>query len=277
MFRKLYLQPTLPEKIADQQHQTPTQMIPLNSTIQQLKKTSGQACITISLPTHRTHPQNQQDAILLKNLVKEAEDKLVDRYGKREYPDTLKKLEKVDQNVDIQHNLDSLHIFLSEEVQEIITLPVAMNTSEVIVGDHFDVQYLQEFAESSKEYMILLLSQGGINLYDTLNEHIVREVRNDDFPISQNTHYITHSDKASDSKQVDNAVKEYFNHADKAVQRAANASGLKVVVVGTPRNYQHLMAVADRKETYLGNSPINYNDIARKTLGEQAWAVVQDS
>lgn len=246
----------------------------IQATIQRLSKTSGQPCITFSMPTHRTHPENQQDAILLKNLLKEAHEKLVERYGKRDYPQTLHKLETAFDLVDIQHNLDSLHLYISEDEHEIMTLPAPMNTSEVIVGDHFDLQYLKEFSDSSKEYMILVLSQGGIHLYNAFNEHIIGEVRNDDFPISQNTHNITHADKASDPKQVDNAVKEYFNHADKAVQRTANASGLKVVVVGSPRNYEHLMSVADRKETYLGNSPINYNDISRKTLGEQSWEVI---
>ncbi len=38
-------------------------------------------CVTISLNTHRTHPDNVQDLILLKNLLKEAEERIIKEYG----------------------------------------------------------------------------------------------------------------------------------------------------------------------------------------------------
>jgi protein tyrosine/serine phosphatase len=40
-------------------------------------------CVTISLNTHRTHPDNAQDVILLKNLLKEAEERVIKEFDKR--------------------------------------------------------------------------------------------------------------------------------------------------------------------------------------------------
>jgi hypothetical protein len=40
-------------------------------------------CVTISLNTHRTHPDNAQDVIQLKNLLKEAEERIVNEFGKK--------------------------------------------------------------------------------------------------------------------------------------------------------------------------------------------------
>ena len=38
----------------------------------------GNPCVSISLNTHRTHPENKLDAIALKNLCAQAEQRLVD-------------------------------------------------------------------------------------------------------------------------------------------------------------------------------------------------------
>jgi len=49
-----------------------------------LANENSQPCVTISLNTHRTHPDNSQDDILLKNLLKEAEYRVLSEYGKRD-------------------------------------------------------------------------------------------------------------------------------------------------------------------------------------------------
>ena len=74
-----------------------------------LGKEKSTPCITISLNTHRTRPDNAMDVIALKNLLREAETRIIDEYGKRDQATLLKKIAEIE--VDESLNLDSLHIF----------------------------------------------------------------------------------------------------------------------------------------------------------------------
>lgn len=49
-----------------------------------LQQISGYPTLTITLPTHRTSPDNQQDPIRLRNLVTQATDRLLGEFSKRE-------------------------------------------------------------------------------------------------------------------------------------------------------------------------------------------------
>ena len=53
-------------------------------------------CVTISMNTHRTSPDNLQDAILLKNLLKEAHERVKNEFGKRPVSVLLKKIDNME-------------------------------------------------------------------------------------------------------------------------------------------------------------------------------------
>lgn len=249
----------------------------IGQKIKDIESIEGKICISISLPTNRTFPDNQTDGILLKNLIAEAEKRAIEKHGKREAEAVLLNLQKVPEMVDPNYNLDSLHVLVSENGCEIVKLPHPINESEVILSESFDIHHIIKAIEDCNEYLILLLSQSGVHLYNAINDQIVDELRNEDFPFGENPHYITHADKTSDAKQLDNNVREYFNRVDKAVQRVFNQTGLKVHVVSTPRNFQHLQQVADNAAAYYGNSAINYNDTELRTLANQAWETIKSS
>ena len=246
----------------------------LSSRLHDLSGVHDDICLSMAIPTHRTFPENKQDIIVLKNAVSRAENKLIEQFGKRGSAEVITRLNDLISDIDTNHSLDSLHIFVSNEKAELFNMPIQIESSSIEIGNNFNLSLLNGAVKNNKEYLILVLSQGGTILYSAFNDHIILEVRNEDFPFRKNNHYITHSDKASDPNQVDNMVREYFNKVDKAVVRAATSSSMKCVVVSTPRNYQHLLSVADSPALYLGNSKINYNDVRRVTIGAQAWAVV---
>lgn len=249
----------------------------LTQKLQLLGKESGTPCVTISFNTHRTHPDNEQDRIVLKKLLKEAEAKVIEDYGKRPMAALLHKLESVADTIDINYNLDSLHLFLSNDTEEIIRTTWPVQENEVYVGEHFMVRPLIKAVNRSEDYYILELSEGGVHLYEALNEHVTGEVTNEDFPFGPTPHYIIDSDKASDPKQVDNMAREYFNKVDKAVVRAEQESGLPVVVVSTRGNYDLLRQVADVPHIYLAHVPLNYNEAKPHQLSEKAWEAIKDA
>lgn len=61
----------------------------IKEKLEKLATEKNAPCVTISLNTHRTHPDNLQDVIELKNFLKEAEARVIDEYGKRPAAEVL--------------------------------------------------------------------------------------------------------------------------------------------------------------------------------------------
>jgi len=74
----------------------------------ELQRFRGTACVTITLKTHRTHPENKQDSIQLKNLIKTAERRLAEEYDQSVASERVAQLEKLAEQIDFDRNLDGL-------------------------------------------------------------------------------------------------------------------------------------------------------------------------
>lgn len=248
----------------------------IRQILEKLAVEKNNPCVSISLKTHRTHPDNVQDAIVLKKLLKEAEERVINEFGKRPAAAVLEKLAEIESDIDINYNLDSLHIFVSSDTKEIVKSALPMNDGNVQISDSFAIRPLIKASNRSEEYFTLLLSQSGVHLYRTLNDGILGEVRNDDFPFSENSHYNTASDKASDSKLHDDLVREFLNKVDKALVKVHNETGMNCVVISTEDNYSRLMQVADKPGIYLGYAAISYNNTAHHHIAKQTWEIVSE-
>ncbi|MGZ5253203.1 MAG: baeRF3 domain-containing protein [Flavitalea sp.] len=233
-------------------------------------------CVTISLNTHRTHPDSIKDDLMLKNFLKEAEERVIAEYGKRPVESLLEKIESVATEIDLNHNLDSLHIFLSNDTKEIIKSSWETTSEGVQISDSFDVRSIIKSYNRSEEYLLMLVSQSGVQLYEALNDEIVKEINNDDFPFSENRHYNTNAEKGSDSKHLDDLVREFLNKVDKALVKVNNETDLNCVVICTVDNYTRLQQVADKPSIYLGYAAIDYNNTATHQIVKQSWEIVQE-
>lgn len=244
-------------------------------TLVKLASEKNNPCVTISLNTHRTRPDNAKDKLLLKNLCREAEDRLLQQFDKRETVNLLKELRSIPEEIDVSRNLESMHIFLSKQTKEIIRSTWPTQQNSVSISDGFVVRPLIKNYNRSEEYLILLVSQSGTRLFSALNDGISEEIKAEGFPFAENPHFLTNKDRASDAKQVDNMIREYLNGIDKSLVRVINETGMRCVVISTQNNYSLLMQVADKPGVYLGHANINYNDTANHTIAAQAWNIVR--
>lgn len=247
----------------------------LKEQLQKLASEKNKPCVTISMNTHRTHPDNAKDEILLKNLIKKAEERVINEFGKTQVAQLLQKLETVGEEVDVDYNLDSLHIFLSNETQEIVKSSWATSNDGVHISDSFATRTLIKNYSRSESYLVMLLSQGGVQLFEAVNDDIVNEVNNEDFPFPENQHYNKHANKRSDSEYLDDLVREFLNKVDKALVEVHNETGLKCVVITTEDNYSRLQQVADKPGAYLGYASIDYNNVATHHIAKQSWELVE--
>ena len=244
--------------------------------IEKLAHEKSSPCVTISLNTHRTHPDNAKDEILLKNLLKEAENRVVEEFGKRPATALLENIKSIADDIDIRFNLDSLHLFLSNDTKEYIRSSWTVSEDSVSISDSFALRQIIKAYNRSEEYLVLVLSQGGVTLYEALNDSITEEIKNEDFPFSETPYYVPNATKGSDAKHVDNLVREYLNRVDKALVKIADETNLNCIVIATEDNHSRLMQVADKPQVYVGYAPINYNAVEPHNIVKQSWEVVRE-
>lgn len=248
----------------------------IKKQLEKLTTEKSTPCISISLNTHRTFPENAQDKILLKNLLKEAEQRVIAEFGERSSISLLDKITTVSTEVDTNYNLDSLHIFLSNDTKEIIKTAWPVNENTVHISETFSISPIIKEYVRNEEYLILLLSQGGVHLYNAFNNNITNEVNNDDFPFSEMTHSIIDPEDITDSKHLDNIVREYLNKVDKAVVKVNNLTDLQCLVICTEDNYSRLMQVADKPGIYYGYAHVDYNNNSKNDIAKQSWEVIKE-
>jgi len=248
----------------------------MKNQLEKLAAENNSPCVSISLNTHRTFPENAQDEILLKNLLKEAEKRVTAEFGHRQVTSLLEKIATVSREIDHNYNLDSLHIYLSNDTQEIVQSALPVHENKVHISETFALRPVIKDHVRREEYMILLLSQGGVKLFNALNDRITSEVENDDFPFPEMSRPLTESVNLSESKHFDNIVREYLNKVDKAVVKVHNLTDLQCVIICTEDNYSRLMHVADKPSMYCGYASVDYNNVTTDHLSKQGGKIIRE-
>jgi hypothetical protein len=232
-------------------------------------------CVTIALNTHTTHPDTLQDIIVFKNLVNEALSRLDREYPNVDSSSFHHALEHISNSIDFNHNRKSLHIFVSDELAEVIRSPQSIPYDGVIISDRFEVEPLMAYQESQISYLVMVLSQSGVSLYEASNGTLVREITEDGFPISENPYYVKTMEDRSESALVDRMTMNFMNEVDNALIKVYHRTNLPCVVISTERNFSMLSKAAHKSTIYLGYSPINYNDLSALTIASQSWETVK--
>ena len=244
----------------------------MNKLFKKVKNIQTEACVSIMLNTHRTHPDNEQDPILLNNLVKEAKERLHADYDKRFVWPIEEKLDKIVSEIDHNQNLDSLVIYVNPEFGEYTRLSTTV-VDRVTVDDKFATRDLIRASHEDGAYYILLLSRDKARLIEAYNDRVQQELSGD-FPF-ENSLRTRNSAHAEHNNSEDNLIKEFFNHVDKSLQTAIADNPLPVLIVTESRNYDYYMEIADKKDMFIGNINRLPNDEPAASVVSSAWEEVQ--
>ena len=250
----------------------------LDKKLNELAGERSDPSVTISMITHRLHPDNEIDIITLKNLLSEAKSTLNEKYQVDDIEPLLENLQALETEIDLEylsHSQNSLFIFASNKTKEIIRSNYVLPKNSVQIEGSFMLKPLFDEVLNKKEYYILLLSKDGAKLYHALNEDIIEEIKNDDFPFEEKERFQNQYQKLNSPKKTDNLLSESFNIIDKALVKLHHQTDLNCVVVSTQDNYSVLLKVADIPSIYVGHVPINHKDLSIKTLVSNAWKLMK--
>lgn len=254
----------------------------LKSLLNQLGNRKNGLAISILLPTHRTFPDNKQDAITLKNLIKEAEERLLTHLDKRDVKSIIDAInEKVD-GLNHNYNLDGLGIFADREDVVVMHFPFAVK-ERVIIDESFAIRELVREINNAVDYYILVISRASARLIEAFDDRLIHEfdakteLRSGAFPL-ENT--LLFSAQGLDRSQTPNDagnLKEFFNRVDKSLQELQNKperDRLPVIVAGDARNVAFFKEVCDKPTDVVGEVT-NIADL--KAPAEKIIADVQDA
>lgn len=247
----------------------------MRKILKELKDIRSENCVTIIMTTHRTKPDYLSDELRLKNLIKEVETRLLADTNKKYANTIVDKLNSLASSIDYSQNLDSLMIFVNEEIAEYTKLPIKVE-DRVIIDDTFGTRDLFRAIHLETHYYILVLSQDKIRLVEAMNDKAIQEVGNP-FPI-ENTQFFSKNRAANAiaSRQT-SLLAEFFNQADKEVNEIRKSNPLPVFICALEENHNEYIKIADRKDSifdvFLNKNKIN-DPI--HSIVEDAWAVVKE-
>jgi hypothetical protein len=258
-------------------------------------------CVSIVMPTHRAGREIQQDPIRLKNLLVEAEERLL-ASGLRT-PDAQELLEPAEKLLQgspfWQRQSDGLALFLSSEVFRYYRLPFDFEEL-VVVTDRFHIKPLLPLLSGGGQFYVLALSQNEVRLLqgarysvsevdlEGVPESLAEALRYNDperrlqFHTSTRTPggtgqrpAIFHGHGVASADDPKDYISRYFHQIDEALQDLLRDEQALLVLAGV--DYLHPIYKEANTYPYLVDEGIEGNpeELSAEELHERAWAIVQ--
>src|SRR5262245_4066691 len=123
-------------------------------------------CISLYQPTHRHHPDNQQDPIRYRNLRARLADSLRQKYPERTVQALMTKYRSLEGDRDFwNHRTEGLAILASPQTFQVFDLQRPVQEL-LVVAPSFYTKPLLRILQSADRYQVLCLSREHVSLYE---------------------------------------------------------------------------------------------------------------
>lgn len=255
-------------------------------------------CLSLYQPTHRSHPENQQDPIRYKNLVKELEQSLAEKYAKAQIESIMKPFHQLGENHDFWQRqvLDGLAILADETHFEVFTLQ-RQPEAFAVVSDSFHLKPLLRITQTQDRFQVLCVTRTDIEMYEGTREGLDRVIFGEGFPEHIDDEYDEEAPAIPTSsyglgpsyrqrqalryqggrKDAVQADKERFLGvvARALYNNISKNAKLPVVLVGLPENLGSFRK--NNQNPYVLDQEIHVDptSLTEEQLLEKAWAIVE--
>lgn len=255
-------------------------------------------CLSLYQPTHRRPPENQQDPIRFRNLVKELDASLRQRYPAVEIRLLLEPYEALAQDHAFwNHSLDGLAVLGGPGLFQVFRLqrPVA---ELAVVADSFHTKPLRRFLQSVDRYQVLALSLREIRLFegnrDALDEidlapgvpRTITEALGDELTepyltvasyggVGRTSTPMHHGHGGKqDEAQID--AERFFRAIDRAIlEHHSKPSGLPLILATLSEHHDLFHRVSHNPFLMAEGLSINPHIVPIDELRERAWHIVE--
>ncbi|MGB6190822.1 MAG: hypothetical protein WBF42_00010 [Terracidiphilus sp.] len=250
-------------------------------------------CLSLYQSTHRHHPDNQQDPIRYRNLVKELKHSLEQKYSAREIKPLLEPLESLaDEGEFWNHTQDGLAVLRAPGLLRIYKLQRPVQELAV-AADSFHTKPLLRILQSVDRYQVLGLSRGAVKLFegnrDALDEidlepevpRTLKDALGDKLTESHQT-VVAHGGgtmrfgQGGRKDETDIDAERYFRAIDRAVlDHHSRPSGLPLMLAALPEH--HNLFRKSSRNPFLMNEAIDVHPdaVSMDELRERAWQAIE--
>lgn len=258
--------------------------------LQALLHASPGPCVSMYLPTHRNHPDTEQDPIRFRNAIKQAEKLLSDHHSEAVIRGLLDPVAEIATHEFWRHQSEGLAVLRSADVLEEFRLPIPV-PELVVVADSFHVRPLIRSLNASERFFLLALDQGGCELFEGVAGSL-RRLEVEDMPRalasfgakegrrnlgahatsrgggSRQTHAA--GGVATDS---DADLSRYFRAVDRAVTRAVQHEGAPVILAGVDHLFPVYRKISRLRHLAEATIPGSPQATSHDSLRDSARAV----
>lgn len=269
------------------------------TSLAELLSFQGRPCLSLYQPTHRRHPENQQDSIRFHQLVKTLETSL----GQQQAADAVKSLiqpfEALAQDYDFwNHTLDGLAVLSAPGLLRVFLLQrqVIEWPELAVVADSFHTKPLREFLQSTQRYQVLALSLHQVQLFEgdryaldvvalaadvprTLTLALGEKHTESHSTVSSHGglgvgHGPMHHGQGGKKDEIDSEAERYFRAVDRAVlEHHSRPSKLPLMLAALPEHH-HLFRQVSRNPFLMANGlMIDPQSLTQIELQHRAWDV----
>jgi len=253
-------------------------------------------CLSVYQKTHRRHPENQQDPIRFRNLVKKLEETLAGTYPKREVESLLRPYYDLAEDHRFwNHTLDGLAVLGAPGTFKIYRLQEDVKDIAV-VSDTFYTKPLVRIFQSYERYQVLSLTRNEIRLYEGTKDSLDEVPLADGVPrtmveaLGEQT-TPPHQTVASyggtkgpamhhghGGKKAENEVdaERFFRIVDKAIlDHHSQHAHLPLVLAALPENQGLFRQISQNPWLAEKGIVMNPDALGNGALQEKAWSVVE--
>lgn len=257
-------------------------------------------CVSIYMPTHRVGDEIQQDPIRLRNLLDQAEEKLISlglRSPKaRAILEPARDLEE--QNRFWQHQSDGLALFLADEYLRAFRLPVRFEPL-VTVSERFHTKPLMSLISENGQFFLLALSQNEVRLLqgaqdsiaqldlpEEVPESLAEALMWDDPEAQLQWHTSTqnqvgsrpavfHGQGFASEDDPKEQIARYFEKIDDGLKQLLADARAPLVLAGVDYLLPIYSQVTKYEHLVEGGIEGNPEELSAEKLHERAWQLVQ--
>jgi hypothetical protein len=269
----------------------------IQNDIQMLLAPHEPPCLSLYLPTHRRHPENQQDQIRYKNLFKTLEESLRLRCTASDAEALLEPLHRLAADVDFWHHAwDGVGVFAARGFFRVIKLqrPVP---ELAVVADSFHIKPLLRIQQSAGHYQVLSLNRGHIRLFEGNRDHLdqvqlapgvprtVEDALGDEHTEPHQT-VTSHGGtglgssmrhgQGSKKDEVDIDEERFFRAVDRAlIEHHSRSSGMPLILAALSQYHTPFRRISHNPALLENGIDVDANSLTIDELRQRAWAVVE--
>jgi hypothetical protein len=254
-------------------------------------------CLSLYQPTHRHHPDNQQDPIRFRNLVKSLDESLRQKFTPREVQPLIQPFLALADDRDFwMHTLDGLAVLGAPNFFRVYRLQRPVVELAVVAGS-FHIKPLLRILQSADRYQVLGLNRQKIALFEgnrdaldeielapgvprTITEALGEELTEPHMTVASygmgaGGPAMRHS-HGSKKDELDKDAERFFRAVDRAVlQQHSRPSGQPLILAALPEYHNLFRQVSQNPFLITEGIETDPAALAIDTLRERSWRVVE--